>query len=97
LEFIENHFPNKLYKYFSKSLFVYANVPYKIKSYEKILKDSKNTIDYDHQNEQIIGKRRNELGIDGSLVHNNNSEIHRVNFIEKILATLLSKVSNFIL
>ena len=96
LEFIENHFPNKLYKYFSKSLFVYANVPYKIKSYEKILKDSKNTIDYDHQNEQIIGKRRNELGIDGSLVHNNNSEIHRVNFIEKILATLLSKVSNFI-
>ena len=96
LEFIENHFPNKLYKYFSKSLFVYANVPYKIKSYEKILKDSKNTIDYDHQNELLIKKRRGEIGIDGSLVHNKNSEIHRVNFIEKILATLLSKVSNFV-
>ena len=96
LEFIENHFPNKLYKYFSKSLFVYANVPYKIKSYKNILKDSKNTIDYDHQNELLIDKRKNEIGTDGSLVHNSNSDIHRVNFIEKILATLLSKVSNFI-
>ena len=75
---------------------MYANVPYKIKSYEKILKDSKNTIDYDHQNELLIKKRRGEIGIDGSLVHNKNSEIHRVNFIEKILATLLSKVSNFV-
>jgi hypothetical protein len=96
LEFIENHFPNKLYKYFSKSLFVYANVPYKIKPYDKILEDSKNTIDYDHSNEEIIEKRRKKLGIDGSLLHNKNSEIHHVNFIEKILATLLSKVSNFI-
>ena len=96
LEFIENHFPNKLYKYFSKSLFVYANVPYKIKPYDKILEDSKNTIDYDHSNEEIIKKRRKKLGIDGSLLHNKNSEIHHVNFIEKILATLLSKVSNFV-
>ena len=96
LEFIENHYPNKLYKYFSKSLFVYANVPYKIKSYEEILKDSKNTIDYDHENEILIDKRKNEIGIDGSLVFNNKAEIHHVNFIEKILATLLSKVSNFV-
>ena len=96
LEFIENHFPNKLYKYFSKTLFVYANVPYKIKPYDKILEDSKNTIDYDHSNEEIIEKRRKKLGIDGSLLHNKNSEIHHVNFIEKILATLLSKVSNFV-
>ena len=96
LEFIESHFPNKLYKYFSKSLFVYANVPYRIKSYEEILKDSKNTIDYDHESESTINKRRSEIGVDGSLLYNNNSDIHRVNFIEKILATLLSKVSNFV-
>jgi hypothetical protein len=65
LEFIENHFPNKLYKYFSKSLFVYANVPYKIKPYDKILEDSKNTIDYDHSNEEIIEKRRKKLELTG--------------------------------
>ena len=58
LEFIENHYPNKLYKYFSKSLFVYANVPYKIKSYKEILKDSKNTIDYDHKSEILIDKEK---------------------------------------
>ena len=38
LEFIENYYPNKLANYFNKELFVYANVPYKIKSYEEILK-----------------------------------------------------------
>ena len=96
LEFTESHFPNKLYKYFSKSLFVYANVPYRIKSYEEILKDSKNTIDYDHESESTVNKRRSEIGVDGSLLYNNNSDIHRVNFIEKILATLLAKVSNFV-
>ena len=44
----------------------------------------------------MIDERKKEIGIDGSLVFNNKSEIHHVNFIEKILATLLSKVSNFV-
>ena len=43
-----------------------------------------------------LRKEEKKLGIDGSLLHNKNSEIHHVNFIEKILATLLSKVSNFV-
>ena len=41
LEFIENYYPNKLQDYFNQDLFVYANVPYRIKSYQDILKDSK--------------------------------------------------------
>jgi len=38
LEFAENHYPNKLADYFNQELFVYANVPYKIKNYSEILK-----------------------------------------------------------
>ena len=41
LEFIENHYPNQLDKRFSEDIFVYANVPYKIKSYEDTLKTLK--------------------------------------------------------
>ncbi len=36
------------------------------------------------------------LGADGALLTNTASEIYKVNFVEKILATVLAKVSNFI-
>ncbi|MBN2236968.1 MAG: hypothetical protein JW729_05380, partial [Bacteroidales bacterium] len=44
LEFIENHYPNKLAESLNTDMFVYANVPYKIKSYSDILKNPKDTI-----------------------------------------------------
>ena len=48
LEFIEKYCPSKLGTYLEQNLFVYANVPYKIKSYKDILKNPKDTIDFDH-------------------------------------------------
>ena len=96
LEFIETYYPNKLESYFSKDLFVYANVPYRIKSYDQILKDPKNTIDFDHEAEARIQLKREEIGVDGALLRDKNIFIYKVNFIEKILATVLAKISNFI-
>ena len=96
LEFIETYYPNKLESYFSKDLFVYANVPYRIKPYEQILKDPKNTIDFDHEAEAKIQLKRDEIGVDGALLRDKNIFIYKVNFIEKILATVLAKISNFI-
>ena len=96
LEFIEQHYPNKLNEYFSQNLFVYANVPYRIKCYEDILENPKNTIEFDQENEEKIKQKRNELGVDGSLLRDQNYFICKVNFIEKILATVLAKMSNFI-
>ena len=96
LEFIEDYYPSRLLNYFSKNVFVYANVPYKIKSYEEILVDSKNTIDFDHENEKKIQDNRKEIGVDGALLKDPGNNIYKVNFIEKILATVLSKLSNFI-
>jgi len=96
LEFIEDYYPGKLLNYFSKNIFVYANVPYKLKSYQEILTDSKNTIDFDLENEEKIQDNRKSLGSDGALLKDANSNIYKVNFIEKILATILSKLSNFI-
>ena len=96
LELIEDYYPEKLLKYFSKNVFVYANVPYKIKSYNDILVDSKNTIDFDHENEKKIQDNRIKIGVDGALLQSPNNDIYKVNFIEKILATVLSKISNFV-
>ena len=96
LEFIENYYPNKLQEYFNQDLFVYANVPYRIKSYQDILKDSKNTIDFDFEREENIQIKRDEIGVDGALLRDQTFFIYKVNFIEKILATVLAKISNFI-
>ena len=96
LEFVENHHPGQLNSYFDQNLFVYANVPYKIKSYQDTLKNPKDTIDFDYDLDQKINTKKQELGADGALLRDQNFFIHKVNFVEKILATVLAKVSNFI-
>ena len=96
LEFLEDHQPGKLAGYFDSELFVYANVPYRIKGYEDILKNPKDTIEFDHALDQQIRKERDQLGADGALLRDHNNNICQVNFVEKILATVLAKVSNFI-
>lgn len=96
LEILEAHDPGKLASYFGNDLFVYANVPYKIKSYDKLLENPKDTIEFDYELDSKIRAERAELGADGALLRDKNFFIHRVNFIEKILATVLAKVSNFI-
>jgi len=96
LEFIENHYPNKLSNYFSEEIFVYANVPYKIKSYQDILKNPKDTIEFDVELDENINEKKTQLGADGALLRDENYFIYKVNLIEKLLVTVLAKVSNFI-
>lgn len=96
LEFIEKYTPGKLDSYFEKECFVYAAVPYTIKSYDEILENPKDTIGYNHEWEAIINERKNAIGSDGALLKSNDDTIYHVNFIEKILATVLAKMSNFI-
>lgn len=96
LEFIEKYAPGKLNTYFENECFVYAAVPYIIKPYQDILKNPKDTIEYSHKWEAIVNERKQLIGADGALLKSNDKEIYHVNFIEKILATVLSKMSNFI-
>ena len=96
LEFVEKHYPKKIAQYFNQDIFVYANVPYKIKSYQEILKNPKDTIDFDFELDKKIHDRKLELGADGALLLDKNNNIYKVNLIEKLLATVLVKVSNFI-
>ncbi len=96
LEFIQKHKPGSLEAYFDKAIFVYANVPYKIKAYEDTLKNPKDTIDFDLEADLAIEEQREALGADGALLRDESGAIIQVNFIEKMLATVLVKLSNFI-
>ncbi|WP_394970506.1 hypothetical protein [uncultured Croceitalea sp.] len=96
LEFSENHYPGSLASYFDKKIFVYANVPYKIKSYQDILDNPKDTILFDQKLDAQISKERNLIGADATLLRGQDSKVYKVNLLEKLLATVLAKVSNFI-
>ena len=96
LEFIEDYYPSRLAEYWDQSLFVYANVPYKIKSYYDTLADPKDTIIFDHDLDHKINGFKEKIGADGALLQGQNGKVVHVNLVEKLLATMLAKCSNFI-
>ncbi|WP_029408591.1 hypothetical protein [Thiomicrorhabdus sp. Milos-T2] len=97
LELSNKYHPKKLAEMLSKSIYSYANVPYRIASFDKLLLDPKNTVKYDEDEEQLIQKRIKSMGADGKLVLNSNGDVYQVNLLEKLLVPLLSKLSNFVL
>jgi hypothetical protein len=96
LEFSNDHHPGTLRDFLTRDLFCYANVPYQIKGYEDLLKDPHNTIDFAEDAEAVIMERVDAVGADGRLIWDKNDSVYYVNLTEKLLATVLSKLSNFI-
>lgn len=97
LEISNNFHPGKLDEMLVKEIFVFANVPYTIKSFDEIIKNPKNTILFNEELNDQIKREVEYLGADAKLIKRAKTDhIYRVNFTEKILVTLLSKMSNFI-
>jgi len=96
LEQLHDFHPGKLDELMTREIFVFANVPYRIKSFEQIVNNPKDTIDFDHELNKEIVVLEEEMGADGRLLLNKENEAIRTNLTEKILITLLAKLSNFI-
>lgn len=96
LELSHEFHPGKLDSLLQKEIFAYANVPYRIKSYEEIVKNPKDTILFDVELNAQVKALSRQIGADGSLLRYRDKNICHVNLTEKILVTLLAKLSNFI-
>ena len=88
--------PGVLEALFDREIFGYAEVPYRIRPYERIVDDPHATIDYDDALAARIEARVREIGTDGRLVHDPDGAIRHVNLAEKLLVPALSKLSNFV-
>ena len=97
LELSKKYHPKMLAGLLTKPVFSYANVPYRITSFENQLRDPKNTVYYDENEEEVIQQRIKNLGADGKLVLNSDGQVYQVNLLEKLLVPLLSKLSNYVL
>lgn len=96
MEVSHNHYPAALPSWLDKAMFAYSNVPYRIKNYDEIVANPKNSIRFDAALHHEIEKLEKTYGADARLLLNENGEVKLVTFTEKILATLLAKLSNFI-
>ena len=96
LELSNQFHPEKLSEMLRKEIFSYANVPYRIKSFDALVEDAKSTVTYDEALSLDIEKRVEKMGADGKLVLNVNGEVYQVNLLEKLLVPLLSKLGNLV-
>ncbi len=96
LELSKAYHPGKLDSLLSKEMFVYANVPYRIRSYQDIVSNPQDTIEFNAALNAQIKSKVKDLGADARMLFGQDGSLYRVNLTEKILVTLLSKLSNFI-
>ncbi len=96
LEISKSHHPGKLNKMLSENIFAFSDVPYRIRPYKDLVKNPFVTIDFDSQAEKAVLGRVASIGSDGRLIKDSSDEIKLVNFTEKILVSILTKLSNFI-
>jgi len=97
LELSEHFHPTHLAQLLHLPVFSYANVPYRIKSFDDLLTNPKDTVVFDHDLAARIEKRVAGNGADGKLILDSNGEVYRVTLLEKLLVPLLAKLGNFVL
>ncbi len=97
LELSRDFHPARLRDLLREPIFCYANVPYRIKPFEAMLQNPKNTVDYDEGLAERIETRVAAMGADGKLLLDANGEVYQVNLLEKLLVPLLTKLGNLVI
>lgn len=88
--------PGLLDRSLTEATYSYARVPYRIKSYEDILRDCRNTIVFDYALDRGIHDRVCAFGTDGKLIAAADGSVYHVTLAEKLLVPALSKLSNLV-
>ena len=96
LEHQKSNDPKKLEQLFTERIFSHANVPYRIRSFNEIIENPKETIDFDFDAHTAIMDLDDELGSDGKLILNNDKTVYHVTMCEKILVLALAKICNYV-
>ncbi|WP_420628153.1 hypothetical protein [Candidatus Leptofilum sp.] len=96
LEIAAQVHPEALTRLGNQPIFVYADVPYRLRSYKEMLADWAHTIDFDEERNEATETAVSQLGTDGRLCHDDNGNIIHVTMTEKLLTLLLAKLANLV-
>ncbi|ANM32362.1 hypothetical protein ABI59_19200 [Acidobacteria bacterium Mor1] len=96
LDLSQRYHPGRLAALMNRDLFVFADVPYRIKPYKDLLADPRNTVTYDGERARVVEQRVARLGSDGKLMPARDGSTQRVNLLEKLLLSALARFANFV-
>lgn len=96
LEISNKHTPETLSTLLNERIFAFANVPYRLKSYAEIVANPKDSIVFDDKLYQQILSLAPQIGQDARLVLDEQQQVLLTTMADKLLITLLAKLSNFV-
>jgi hypothetical protein len=96
LEASHRYHPGRIERFLHQAIFSYANVPYRIKPYQAILENARDTIVFDADLHRSIEQRTAAMGADGKLVLDAEGRVLHVNLAEKLLVTALARLANLV-
>ena len=96
LEASRRYHPGAMERLLDQPIYTYANVPYRIRPYEAILRDSRATIEFDHKLARLIDKRVKAIGSDGRLTMGPDGRVYHVCLAEKLLVSVLARLCNLV-
>lgn len=88
--------PRMMHRLWNRSIFSYANVPYRLRPYEEMLADWSDTIVFDHERHRETEAAVTKIGTDGRLHRSQDGDVVHVTMMEKLLVLLLAKLTNLV-
>jgi hypothetical protein len=80
----------------NKAMYVYADVPYRIRGWDALLADPRHSVDFDLEKHQNAMARKQAIGSDGLLLRDIEGNLVRVTLIEKLLLPATVKLANLV-
>ncbi|NLK45132.1 MAG: hypothetical protein GX297_00490, partial [Treponema sp.] len=96
LEFASKKDRKSLLETLNKKYFSTSNVPYRIKTYDEILTNPRETIIFDRKLSESLKDSANILGTDAKLLLNKENQPILVSLASKLLQIVISKMANFV-
>ena len=96
LEFLAKYNKKELLSLMNEKVFSTANIPYRIKSYEEILKDPRNSIRFDYDLDKKLREKEINFGTDARCLLGKDSKLLLTTMATKITQLILAKMLNHI-
>jgi hypothetical protein len=96
LEASSRYRPGELSELLGRRLFTYARVPYRIKDYDSLVANPKDSVEFDARLNGWLLERAKVEGEDGKLLQDADGAPYRACLAEKLLVPMLAKLSNFV-
>lgn len=96
LEFYDKTNHDSLLASLDEKIYTSSNVPYRLKSYDEIVKNPRSTILFDKELSDALKANAKKEGSDAKLIQDKNNKPYLVSFSAKVLQIVISKIANLI-